>query len=55
MHLQFRSGTSLEGAHKLAHGLRNAIEAELSGSEVLIHLEPEGSLRPDDDDALRSG
>jgi cation diffusion facilitator family transporter len=55
MHLQFRSGTSLEDAHHLAHELRDAIEAELSGSEVLIHLEPEGSFRPDEGGPLRSG
>ena len=55
MHLQFRSGTSLEGAHHIAHELRAAIEAELSGSEVLIHLEPEGSFRPSGAGPLRSG
>jgi cation diffusion facilitator family transporter len=55
MHLQFRSGTSLEHAHDIAHGLRDAIEAELSGSDVLIHVEPEGSFRPDEDGPLRSG
>ena len=55
LHLQFRSGTSLEGAHQIAHGLRDAIEAELPGSEVLIHLEPEGSFRSDESGPLRSG
>ncbi len=45
MHLQFRSGTTLERAHVLAHRLRDAIEGELPRSEVLIHLEPEGSVR----------
>jgi ferrous-iron efflux pump FieF len=45
LHLQFRAGTSLERAHGLAHRLRDAIEAEFSHSEVLIHLEPEGSFR----------
>jgi cation diffusion facilitator family transporter len=45
MHLQFRSGTTLERAHALAHRLRDGIEAEISRSEVLIHLEPEGSVR----------
>ena len=45
MHLQYRAGTSLERAHALAHRLRDAIEAEFDHSEVLIHLEPEGSLR----------
>jgi cation diffusion facilitator family transporter len=46
LHVQFRSGTTLEHAHSLAHRLRDAIEAELPGSEVLIHVEPEGSLTP---------
>lgn len=45
MHLQFRSGTTLERAHALAHRLRDAIEADLPRSEVLIHVEPEGSVR----------
>jgi cation diffusion facilitator family transporter len=48
MHVQFRSGTTLERAHDLAHALRAAIEDEIPGSEVLIHVEPEASrLRPD--------
>ncbi len=46
LHVQFRQGTTLEHAHALAHRLRDAIEAELPGSEVLIHVEPEGSLTP---------
>jgi cation diffusion facilitator family transporter len=46
LHVQFRQGTTLEHAHSLAHRLRDAIEAELPGSEVLIHVEPEGSLTP---------
>jgi cation diffusion facilitator family transporter len=45
MHLQFRSGTTLERAHALAHRLRDSIEAEIPRSEVLIHLEPERSVR----------
>jgi cation diffusion facilitator family transporter len=49
LHVQFRSGTTLEHAHSLAHRLRDAIEAELPGSEVLIHVEPEGSLTPPDE------
>jgi len=49
LHLQFRTGTSLEEAHREAHRLRDAIEAELAGAEVLIHLEPEGSYHPSDD------
>ncbi len=45
MHVQFRSGTTLERAHSLAHTLRDAIEAELGDAEVLIHVEPETSRR----------
>ncbi len=45
LHLQFHSGTSLERAHSLAHGLRDAIEDEFPRAEVLIHTEPEGSYR----------
>jgi cation diffusion facilitator family transporter len=44
LHVQFRSGTSLERAHSLAHQLRAAIEAELPAADVLIHVEPESSL-----------
>jgi cation diffusion facilitator family transporter len=46
LHLQFRSGTTLERAHELAHAVREAIEFEIPRSEVLIHTEPEGSFRP---------
>ena len=49
LHVQFRSGTTLEHAHALAHRLRDSIEAELPGSDVLIHVEPEGSLKPPDE------
>jgi len=49
LHLQFRAGTSLERAHSLAHRLRDAIETEFAHSEVLIHLEPEGSFRDPED------
>src|SRR3712207_7451078 len=41
LHLQFRSGTTLERAHDLAHAVRSAIEAELPTADVLIHVEPE--------------
>jgi cation diffusion facilitator family transporter len=44
LHVQFRSGTSLERAHALAHQLRDAIEAELPAADVLIHVEPESSV-----------
>ena len=44
MHVQFRSGTSLEEAHSLAHRMREAIEGEHYAADVLIHVEPEDSL-----------
>jgi cation diffusion facilitator family transporter len=43
LHVQFRSGTTLERAHDLAHELRDAIESDLGNAEVLIHAEPESS------------
>jgi cation diffusion facilitator family transporter len=58
LHVQYRSGTSLERAHELAHQMRASIEAEIPQAEVLIHVEPETSLRePDDSDSgpFRSG
>jgi cation diffusion facilitator family transporter len=55
LHLQFRTGTTLERAHRVAHRLRDAIEAELPDSEVLIHLEPEESFRLAPPGPLRSG
>jgi ferrous-iron efflux pump FieF len=45
LHVQFRDGTTLEDAHALAHRLRDAIEAEIRDSEVLIHVEPEGAMQ----------
>jgi divalent metal cation (Fe/Co/Zn/Cd) transporter len=45
LHVQYRAGTSLERAHELAHEMRDAIEASMPGAEVLIHVEPETSLR----------
>jgi cation diffusion facilitator family transporter len=45
LHLQFRSGTSLERAHELAHQIRDGIEGDLGDAEVLIHTEPESSRR----------
>jgi len=58
LHVQYRSGTSLERAHELAHQMRASIEAEIPQAEVLIHAEPETSFRePDDADSgpYRSG
>ena len=46
LHVQFRSGTSLEGAHETAHALQDRIGESLRGADVLIHLEPEDRLRP---------
>jgi cation diffusion facilitator family transporter len=48
LHVQYRSGTSLERAHELAHLLRGSIEAAVPRAEVLIHVEPETSLRDPD-------
>jgi cation diffusion facilitator family transporter len=45
LHVQFRTGTTLERAHELAHELRDAIESDLGDAEVLIHAEPESSRR----------
>ena len=46
MHLQFRSGTSLEEAHRTAHELQDLIAARLHDVDVLIHLEPQDKVRP---------
>ncbi len=46
VHVQFRSGTSLEQAHRTAHALQDEIASALGGADVLIHLEPEDRLRP---------
>lgn len=39
-HLQFLPDTHIEDAHKLSHALKQKIEQAISGSEVIIHLEP---------------
>jgi cation diffusion facilitator family transporter len=44
LHVQYRSGTSLERAHELAHTMRNSIEAAIPHAEVMIHAEPETSF-----------
>ncbi len=49
LHVQYRSGTSLELAHALAHRMRASIEAEISMADVLIHVEPETSFHEPDD------
>lgn len=53
LHVQYRSGTSLERAHELAHAMRDSIEDDIPRAEVLIHAEPETSLR--DPERARSG
>jgi cation diffusion facilitator family transporter len=53
LHVQYRSGTSLERAHELAHAMRDSIEADITRAEVLIHVEPETSVR--DPERARSG
>jgi cation diffusion facilitator family transporter len=55
LHLQFRSGTTLEHAHEVTHHVRGAIEAEIPRSDVLIHVEPEGSVKPERAEPFRSG
>ncbi|HEY6730885.1 MAG TPA: cation diffusion facilitator family transporter [Solirubrobacterales bacterium] len=54
-HVQYRSGTSLERAHELAHQMRGRIEAEIPQAEVLIHVEPETSYREGENGPYRSG
>ena len=46
VHLQFGAGTTLESAHEIAHELTRAIGAQLPGSDVLVHVEPEDRLEP---------
>jgi cation diffusion facilitator family transporter len=46
MHIQFRAGTSLEDAHRMAHELQDLIAARLPDVDVLIHLEPQDKVRP---------
>jgi cation diffusion facilitator family transporter len=46
LHVQFAGGTTLEDAHATAHELQDAIRARLRSADVLIHLEPEGSVHP---------
>jgi cation diffusion facilitator family transporter len=46
LHVQFRRGTTLEAAHATAHELQDAIRSRLRNADVLIHIEPEESVRP---------
>jgi cation diffusion facilitator family transporter len=41
MHVQFKSGTTLERAHDLSHRLQQAIRERVHRADVLIHIEPE--------------
>ncbi|HET7053583.1 MAG TPA: cation diffusion facilitator family transporter [Solirubrobacterales bacterium] len=54
-HVQYRSGTSLERAHELAHEMRDSIEATIPQADVLIHVEPETSFRERAEGPYRSG
>ena len=55
LHLQFSSGTTLEHAHTVAHHVRGAIEREIRRADVLIHVEPEESIKPERAEPFRSG
>jgi cation diffusion facilitator family transporter len=46
LHVQFRTGTTLEAAHRTAHDLQDAIAARVRNADVLIHLEPEDRVVP---------
>jgi len=46
LHVQFRTGTTLERAHEVSHQLQGRIRDALHGADVLIHLEPEDAARP---------
>jgi divalent metal cation (Fe/Co/Zn/Cd) transporter len=54
LHVQFTAGTTLEDAHATAHALQDAIRERLRGADVLIHLEPEGSVHPGTEIGRRS-
>jgi cation diffusion facilitator family transporter len=53
LHVQFRAGTTLEDAHRVAHQLQDAIAERLGDVDVLIHLEPEDRVRPDSEPSER--
>jgi cation diffusion facilitator family transporter len=53
VHVQFRSGTTLEDAHAIAHELQDTIRDRLRGADVLIHLEPEDRVRPGEEIGAR--
>jgi cation diffusion facilitator family transporter len=41
LHVQFRSGTTLERAHAVSHELQGEIRQRVYRADVLIHIEPE--------------
>jgi cation diffusion facilitator family transporter len=47
LHVQFRSGTTLERAHEVSHELQADIRRRVHRADVLIHLEPERHLEPE--------
>jgi cation diffusion facilitator family transporter len=55
LHLQFTAGTTLEHAHTVAHHVRGAIEREIPHADVLIHVEPQESVKPERAEPFRSG
>lgn len=55
VHVQFRSGTTLEEAHRIAHAMQASIGAGLRGADVLIHLEPEDKVYPGTEIGARPG
>jgi cation diffusion facilitator family transporter len=55
LHLQFSAGTTLEHAHTVAHHVRGAIEREIPHADVLIHVEPQESVKPERAEPFRSG
>ena len=46
VHVQLRSGTTLEDAHAAAHVLAGRIREQLPGADVLVHVEPEDRVEP---------
>ncbi len=54
-HVQYRSGTTLERAHELAHQMRDEIQEEVPQAEVLVHVEPETSFREREEGPYRAG
>ncbi|MEX0745403.1 MAG: cation diffusion facilitator family transporter [Phycisphaeraceae bacterium] len=40
VHVQFRSDTSLERAHEIAHELQNSLRERIPAAEMLVHMEP---------------